>query len=501
MMILCLLFQTRLITIDLTQQKQISPYIYGANNLQWGKMGAGYTLARQGGNRMTAYNWETNASNAGNDYQHQNDGYLSEFSEPGLVPSSYMKAAQTNGAAVLLTIPTAGFVSADKNGGGDVNKTPNYLDVRFHKSYAKKPSGKFSYPPDLTDKAVYQDELVAFLEKSKSPKTPVWYSLDNEPDLWSNTHERIHPKKLTFAEIIQNNSEFAAAIKGVAPQSMIFGPANYGWQGFRTLQDAPDRNNRDFLDTYLDAMKSAEQTNGKRILDVLDIHWYPEARGGGVRITEKDANAETASARIQAPRSLWDSNYVETSWISDTLGNKPITLIPRVLGQIESHYPGTKLAITEYNFGGDTTGSGLIAQADALGIFGRFGLFAACNWGIRPESLAQISGFGAFLNFDGRGSQFGDIGLSVKGETPSDNSVYASLSSKNKKRLTLVLINKKNIEQMMMVRLPAAGKLVRAYLQDFKAPMNPKPFTGGLTTEKLSYNMPPTSVATIEVQF
>lgn len=492
---------SRLITIDITQQRPISPYIYGSNNMQWGKMGTGYPLVRQGGNRMTAYNWETNASNAGSDYQHQNDGYLSESNEPGLVSSSYMKAAQQNGAAVLLTIPTAGYVSADKNGGGDVNKTPDYLNVRFHKSLAKKPSGKYSYPPDLKDKVVYQDEFVAYLEKTKSAKFPVWYSLDNEPDLWANTHERIHPNKLTYAEIIQNNTEVASAIKAVAPQSMIFGPANYGWQGFRALQDAPDRNNRDFLDTYLDAMKAAEKSNGKRLLDVLDIHWYPEARGGGVRIVEKDASPETAAARIQAPRSLWDPSYVETSWIADSLGKKPITLLPRVLGQIEAHYPGTKLAITEYNYGGDRTPSGLVAQVDALGVFGRYGLFAACNWGLNPEASAQIAGFGAFLSYDGRGAQFGDIGLGVKGETASENSVYASLSSKNKKRLTVVLVNKKTVEQVMVVRLPTSAKLVRSFMMDPLAPASPKQVQEGLNRENLSYTVPASSVIVAEVLF
>ena len=498
---LCLFVQLRTITIDITQQKPISPYIYGANNMQWGKMGSGYTLVRQGGNRMTAYNWETNASNAGNDYHHQNDGYLSESKEPGLVPESYMKAAQQNGAAVLLTIPTCGYVSADKNGDGDVNKTPDYINKRFFKSYAKKPGGKFAYPPDLNDKAVYQDELVAYLEKTKSTKTPVWYSLDNEPDLWSSTHERIHPKKLTFAEIISNNTEFASAIKAVAPNSLIFGPANYGWQGFRTLQDAPDRNNRDFLDTYLDAMKSAEQSNGKRLLDVLDIHWYPEAKGGGVRITEKDANPETAAARIQAPRSLWDTGYIESSWIADSLGKKPINLLPRVLGQIDAHYPGTKLAITEYNYGGDKAGSGLVAQADALGIFGRYGLFAACNWGISPNSPAQISGFEAFINFDGRGAQFGDLGVAVKGETASENSVYASMSSKSKKRMTIVLVNKLTTDQKFSLSLPSTAKLARGYLMDPLEPGAPKPIEGESSGTNLTYKLPATGVATVEVLF
>lgn len=499
MLFLLLAFQTTQISIDITEQKPISPYIYGANNMQWGKMGLGYPFVRQGGNRMTAYNWETNASNAGNDWHHQNDGFLSESNEAGLVSSSYMKAAQENGAAVLLTIPTAGYVAADKKGDGDVNKTLNYLSTRFVRSYAKKPGGKFIYPPNTTDNAVYQDELVAYLEKTKSAKTPVWYSLDNEPDLWSSTHDRIHPNKLTYEEIIKNNTEFAVAIKAVAPQTMIFGPANYGWQGFRTLQDAPDGKGRDFLDTYLDAMKAAEQTSGKRLLNVLDIHWYPEARGGGKRVTEDSAEPETAAARIQATRSLWDSGYVESSWIADSLGKKPINLLPRVLGQISAHYPGTKLAITEYNYGGNKDASGLVAQADALGIFGRYGLFAACNWGISPDTPSQIAGFEAFLNYDGRGAKFGDIGVAVKGETGSDNAVYASLSSSSRRRMTIVVVNKKTSEQSINISLPSTPKLTRSFLMSVDSPTAPKDFAVTPGSTNLALKLPPTSVVTVEV--
>ena len=462
-------------------------------------MGSGYTLVRQGGNRMTAYNWETNASNAGSDYLHQNDGYLSNSNEPGKVPGDYLKAAQQNGAAVLLTVPSLGYVSADKNADGDVNKTPDYLNTRFYKSYPKKPGHKFSYPPDTKDKAVYQDEMVAWLESIKSPKTPVWYCLDNEPDLWSSTHVRIHPNKLTFEELINNNIQFAGAIKAVAPKTLVFGPANYGWQGFRTLQDAPDRNGRDFIDTYLDAMKAVEESSSKRMLDVLDIHWYPEAQGGGARITENNGKPETAAARIQAPRSLWDTNYVEKSWIEDTLGQKPITLLPRILHQIDQHYPGTKLAITEYNYGGDKEPSGLVAQADVLGIFGRYGLFAACNWGISPNAPAQVAGFEAFVNYDGKGAKFGDIGVGVKGENPADNSVYASMSSSSRRKLTIVVINKKLAAQNFAISLPSTAKLARAFLYDSANPTAPKDFEASPRVTNLFVNLPPTSVVTAEV--
>jgi hypothetical protein len=64
------------ITIDPTKTKPISPYIYGLN-FYFGNTSAPPLLTwdREGGNRWTAYNWETNASNAGSDYLYENDSY------------------------------------------------------------------------------------------------------------------------------------------------------------------------------------------------------------------------------------------------------------------------------------------------------------------------------------------------------------------------------------------------------------------------------------------
>lgn len=52
----------------------ISPYIYGTNAAL--TQTEGWTAFRQGGNRLTAYNWENNASHAGDDYYHSNDNFL-----------------------------------------------------------------------------------------------------------------------------------------------------------------------------------------------------------------------------------------------------------------------------------------------------------------------------------------------------------------------------------------------------------------------------------------
>jgi len=489
-----------ILEVDATKTTPISPYIYGASFPDYARFGNLLTFSRLGGNRTTAYNWETNASNAGSDWHHQNDGLMGDTDESGLNYCKFLEDAQSHGAATLLTIPTAGYVAADKKGDGDVGNTPDYIHIRFNKSLAKKGSA-FVYPPNKNDKVVYQDEFVAYLESKKKANPPLWYALDNEPDLWGSTHQRIWPKNPTYAQIFANNEEFGKAIKDVAPKTLIFGPANYGFMGFRTFQGAPDANGRDFLDAYLDYMKGVELKVGKRILDVLDIHFYPEARGDNVRICEGQDKPGTPAARIQAPRSLWDSTYIETSWITDYLGKKPIVLLPTINAQIRAHYPGTRLAITEYNYGGGQVISGAIAQADVLGIYGRYGLFAAANWGISPKDTAMIAGFKAFRDYDGKGAAFGDRGLAVTGESAEKNSLYASVFSDDKTKLTLVYINKTSVAQAVKIKLSGfAGRTTRAYAitegKYDKADSIESKVTGGA----VALESPAYSVTTIEVR-
>ena len=54
---------------------RISPFIYGDNSSTV-DVSAGITARRLGGNRMTGYNWENNASSAGSDYQQSSDDYM-----------------------------------------------------------------------------------------------------------------------------------------------------------------------------------------------------------------------------------------------------------------------------------------------------------------------------------------------------------------------------------------------------------------------------------------
>ncbi len=79
-------------------------------------------------------------------------------------------------------------------------------------------------------------------------------------------------------------------------------------------------------------------------MDVLDLHWYPEAQGGGVRITENNNSSAVVAARVQAPRSLWDPTYGynasnpvlgENSWITQWSTQGPIRFLPRVQRDVD----------------------------------------------------------------------------------------------------------------------------------------------------------------------
>jgi hypothetical protein len=418
----------------------ISPLIYGMNggpNLDKNR----FTLVRSGGNRLTAYNWENNASNAGSDYMFQNDDLLSNTDTPAAAVTGMIDDASKAKAAAIVTIPIVDYVSADKNGGGDVrNSGANYLMTRFKQNKPAKGSA-FSMAPDTSDAYVYEDEFVAFL-KARSPNAQILFSLDNEPDLWSSTHAEVHPNPVTYAELWDRNQRFAAAIKGAWPEAKVLGFVSYGFNGYVNLQSASDANNRNFIEWYLDQAKAAEGSGGKRLIDYLDLHWYPEAQGNGQRITSAGStDPAVVTAREQAPRSLWDSTYQESSWIRDFL-NGPIDLLHWLKTKIDAHYPGTPLSFSEWNYGGGDHISGAIATADVLGVFGRENVGAATEWPLGGDESYTQAAFRAYRNYDGNGAEFGDTSVQANSSDVERLTVYASKDSKDDARVVLVVINK-----------------------------------------------------------
>jgi hypothetical protein len=488
--------------------KAISPYIYGVND--GAKLAATHaTIVRTGGNRLTAYNWENNASNAGSDYMFENDDYMCSTATcvpTSATPGAYVKAivdqAALANAAALITVPIVDYVAADKNPPGDVRGSgSNYLQTRFKQNKAAK-GAPFVYPPDTTDAFVYQDEMVSWLTKTADPTATILFQLDNEPDLWSSTHAEIHPVAVTYAELAQRDVEYATAIKAVVPTALVVGPVNYGWEGYVSLQSATDSQaDGDFITWWLGQMKAAEATAGKRVVDDLDLHWYPEATGGGTRIIDDGTAALEVAAREQAPRSLWDMTYTETSWIAQTSTNGPIYLIPREMQKIAQTYPGTNLSLSEWNYGGGTDISGAIASADVLGIFGSYGVFMAMMWPLNGTESFTYAAFDAYRNYDGNGAAFGDTSVGATTSDVPNSSIYASLQSADPSRLVLVAINKATTDKVAGIQIDHSTVYTKASVYTVTAAGGPMPVAGaGITsvaTNAFKYTMPAQSVSVI----
>jgi hypothetical protein len=517
--------------------KPISPWIYGKNNNGNLSLLSDTTSLRLGGNRWTGYNWENNLSNAGSDYFFYNDLYLTNWQTlpagGAVLPTLQSTAAA--GQAFIATIPMAGYVSRD--GAGEVPQSQwatvdpaNPLaqgnrGTRFNYSKPRK-GAAFSLTPNTTDDTVYQDEFINWVRNNQGANRsgPVMYMLDNESDLWSETHKqfRWNPATsstvpVTYAEIRQRSIDYAAMIKDNAPTSMVLGPANYGWYGYRRFQGAPDAANRDFHQYYLNEMKLASQSQGRRLLDALDVHYYPEAEGilQGTATKQRiimgpggtSTDPGVIAARVQAPRSMWDTTYVEDSWITrDWLQNpdKPIRLIPRIQADINAFYPGTKISITEYAFGGGNHISGAVAQADALGIFGVQGVFAANLWDLQDEADNSFTraAFAMFLNFNGAGAKFGDISVSAASSNIANASIYAALDSDNPRLLTLVAINRTNASQTATINLSGLAMTpTRANGWRLEGTSTtPTAFLStGITGNSFTFTMAPYSVNTLAV--
>ena len=499
--------------IDLSAQASpISPWIYGSNFHTYDFNAVPFTLARTGGNRWTAYNWENNASNAGSDWYYWNDGYLSSSNEPGIAVTGRIGQMFTYGAAALITVPICGYVSKDKDQTNVMDETDlaTRLNDRFLINKAFKGSA-FSLTPDTSDGYVYQDEFVNLLmNQFPDHPLPIMYCLDNEPDIWHETHKEIHPEQPRYEEVADKNIEFARAIKSVDDDAVTLGFVSYGFNGYLNLQgdEAGESAHGDFIGYFLKRAGQAETTYGKRLIDVLDVHWYPEAKGDGVRIISDSVKTSGIfEARMQAPRTLWDSGYTEDSWIGQWFSDY-LPLIPWLKGQVASEYPGTGLAISEYYYGGVDHISGAIAQADVLGIFGREGIFAATIWpsGSDPEENFIEAAFNMYLNYDGNGSGFGKLSFPAETSDKTTTSVYASADSADPNKLVIVAINK--YAGVSNVRISINGgdfSSAKCYRLSGTGPADDMKIRKETLTEQqvsggeYRYSMPAYSVTTIEL--
>lgn len=473
------------VSVDTTQERRaIDPRIYGVNDADAQQLAVGYTINRWGGNATTRYNYTTDVSNRGRDYFFLNVDLGAPAPPAQSRLNSFIDATLGAGATPLVTLGTIGWRPLDhvrfKRYGFSIAKYGTQLrngcpfDCDGGNGECDSAVNTTIYCPDRPG---YPDLIVLNQPSdTSSVSDPAWvagwvdhletrhaaavhhYALDNEPMLWNSTHRDVHPLPATYDEMwTQRTVPYATAIKNADPAAVVFGPVTWGYCDlFGSAADdcvqGADRaahGGVPFVPWYLRQVCAHQQQTGRRLVDYLDLHYYPQGeiapQVGVVDFGDGANDAGTAALRLRSLKELYDPDWVAESWFAD-LGDfdanhysKP-QFIRRVKAWIAAECPGTKLAITEYQWGSDHGASSALAHAEVLAIFGREGVDLATRW-VAPATGSLVErAFRLFLDYDGNGSRV--EGSSVRATSADVDALGAYAVDLPNQRTMILLFNK-----------------------------------------------------------
>lgn len=460
----------------------ISPLIYGMNSYRLNDpdheslkvaKAVRLPLNRWGGDGVTRYNYKLDISNHADHWFYENipsnnTQYpdVSEF-------NSQVEDDRISGAKTMGTVPVMGWVANSRKHTGSFSVAkygPQQKTDPYWQDFGngRRPDGTKITDNDPTDTCMPVDaswtkEWVAYLVKRFGDAAHggvAIYSLDNEPEYWDLNHRDVHPLPFTYDEITEKGIEVARAVKAADATAQVSGPVISSWYSYFYSQrdlatvkssaqgiaydfsDLTSHGNQPLIFYYLQRFKAAQGTDPKhtRLLDYLDLHTYFAAGDAGL----KPAGTSLEQlAVLNSTRVFWDPAYSDPA-LRDPQ-NYSRTIPPMIIRSmkewIATNYPGTKTAITEYNWGGQEHISGAVAQADILGIFGREGLDLGALWGPPEMDAPAMFAFKVFRNYDDAGSAFGDTSIQATSSDQGKLAIYAAFRNSDN-AVTIIVLNK-----------------------------------------------------------
>src|SRR5271155_2973497 len=438
---------TPVLTVDAAGNPHpINPDVYGIANYG---LDAGFAKEiqvpniRWGGDGTTRYNWQVDSSNAGFDWYFMGgngEATATPSASADLMINTYKTASN---AHTLLTIPIIPYVN--KSAAWTCSFPVSVYGAQQSTNPYVHPNGDncgnsiAANGTQLVDNNIYANHIdnSTGLEKgwlqhlvgtfgTASQGGVQFYQLDNEPYGWSNTHRDVLPHGADYPTITQLGEQYAAAIKQVDPSAMVLGPSDFtlgGWVG-----DTTQQNGLLAGQYYLQQMAAYQVTNGTRILDYLDEHYY--------------FDVSSPSAQLASTRTLWDPTFNGGTWVEQYVFYGPMQLLPRFKGWVSQYYPNTKISLSEYSIdSGNKSIVDAVAEMDVLGIFGREQLDFANMWSAPAPTDPIAYSFRIYRNYDGSSGQYGDTWVNATSSDQSQLSVYAAQRSTDDV-VTILILNK-----------------------------------------------------------
>lgn len=395
--------QTIQVNVDAAAAKKIiSPYIFGKNNnlsdnpsaptktADWKLMReAGLRFMREyGGNNGTKYNWRLKLSSHpdwyNNIYAHNWD-YAAKTLQDSMPAAQGMwgfqligKAAATNSANFddWAYNGSAWWSGVTQNlaGGGVVNSAGG--------SKAQKEGDPNQYLVNWN-----ADSTTALLDHwfgSKGlgydkNKFHYW-TMDNEPEIWSGTHDDIMPAQLSAEAFMQSYFTVAKKARAKYPDIKLVGPipaSEWQWYSWNNSKITLNGKSYVWLEYFIKRIAEEQAASGIRLLDVVDIHSYPNEN--------KDEDI------VQLHRIYFDTTYVypgangvkttsPSGW--DNSINKEFIFerCNRWLNQYMGVNHGVSFAVSEYGFTHNNANVTAVSYASVLGTFAQHNVEYFTPW-------------------------------------------------------------------------------------------------------------------------
>lgn len=474
------------VTIDRNAKLgKIDDFVYGVNaHLDDAKHSTKLTfpIARWGGNATTRHNWKANTTNRAADWFFMNiqDGTFPHDGKDVGLADHVVLTVKAQGE-LLYTLPTIGWTPKDKETrwGFSVEKYgPQQRVEDWHPDAGNgvRRDGKMITNNDAKDTSMrigpeWVTEWMAHVKdllggRGARDGGVRYYALDNEPDLWHQTHrdvregdDQLKTPYLTYDELWDRTVAYASAIKKADPAAQVTGPVMGVWCDYfgspldvndndgdcKTGKDREAHGGQPIIKWYLQKICETQARTGVRLVDYLDVHYYPE------NLDMRSEDPAVGRDRLQRVRAFYDPSFADPSWIGE-----PVRLIPRMKEWIAAACPGTKLALTEWRFGWDDGLTTALAQAESLAVFGREGVDMATTWGPIPAGSLLEAAYRLYLDYDGNGaSALGgtSVRASVAGAMPATLTAYAIAKGSK----TLVYVFNKDETKTLTPRVVLAG--------------------------------------------
>jgi len=281
-------------------KKPVSPYIYGRNGSFSNSFGtttsvsdialfkeAGLRLAREnGGNNATKYNWRKKISS-------HPDWYNNVYDHDWGSLSSYI-VSNVPDMQVMWAFQLIGKVASNKNnnfndwsynsaqwwsgcsqnlaGGG----IPNASGGSIATVNGNPALYTMDWPADSTAEVI--NNWFGTKGIGLNSTNFRYWNMDNEPEIWSGTHDDVMPVQLAASAFMDKYFAVAKKARALYPGIKLCGPVTANeWQWYKWSSETLNVNGKyySWLEYFIKRVADEQKATGIKLLDVLDIHWYP----------------------------------------------------------------------------------------------------------------------------------------------------------------------------------------------------------------------------------